>query len=56
METKKFIWIGVTVGSFIGGVIPSLWGSNPFSFTSWLLGAIGAIVGIWLGYQISRRF
>ncbi len=55
MEPKKFIYIGVAIFGTLGGFTPTLWGDNPFSFTSWLLGAVGAVVGIWVGYQVSRR-
>jgi hypothetical protein len=54
MANKKIIWIGMTVGSTIGGFIPSLWHAGMFSMWSIVLSTIGGIAGIWAGYQIGR--
>lgn len=53
MERKHLIWIGVTVGSAIGGYIPMLWGGSLFSFTSIILTAVGGLVGIWFAVKLS---
>jgi len=53
MDTKM-IWFGMFVGSFAGGYIPLLWGDSAFSFSSVLTSGAGAILGIWLGYRMSR--
>ena len=45
---SKLIWIGMAIGSTIGGLIPNLWGADIFSISSILFTAIGGIVGIWL--------
>jgi uncharacterized membrane protein YeaQ/YmgE (transglycosylase-associated protein family) len=45
------IWLGVVVGSSIGGFIPELWGADLFSYPSVLLSGIGAFVGLWIGYK-----
>ena len=47
------IWLGVLIGSTIGGFIPDLWGADFFSYSSVLLGGIGALAGLWLGYKMS---
>lgn len=47
------IWIGVLIGSTIGGFIPDLWGAGLFSYSSVLLSGLGAIAGLWLGYRMS---
>ncbi len=47
------IWIGVLVGSTIGGMIPELWGEDAFSYTSLLFSGVGAFVGLWIGYRNS---
>lgn len=52
MSRKSFLYLGATIGSFVGGYIPSLWGAGGFSGWSILLGTIGGIVGIWLAYRI----
>lgn len=53
-SSRKLIWLGLFVGSGIGGYIPALWGQGLFSMSSVLLSALGGIVGIWLGFKISR--
>lgn len=50
----KFIWLGLFVGSTVGGLIPALWGDSALSFTSIILSAIGGIVGIYYGYRLSE--
>lgn len=52
MERKTLIWIGLFIGSSIGGVIPMLWNASPISISSTLLGALGGIAGIWLGFKV----
>jgi hypothetical protein len=47
------IWLGVLIGSTIGGFIPDLWGAGLFSYSSVLLSGIGALAGLWLGYRMS---
>ncbi len=54
MNSKSLIWIGMTVGSTIGGYIPTLWGDSFLSFTSILLTAIGGFAGIYIGFKISN--
>jgi uncharacterized membrane protein YeaQ/YmgE (transglycosylase-associated protein family) len=56
MSTKSFIWIGMFVGSTIGGFIPMMWGADMFSFSSVIFNAIGAIVGIYLGFKMGQNF
>ncbi len=54
METKHLIWIGMTLGSAVGGYVPLLWGGSVFSFTSIILTAIGGLAGIWAGYKLGN--
>ena len=55
MGSKGIVWIGMFMGSLIGGYLPALWGdTNIFSFASLILGTIGAIAGIYVGWKISR--
>lgn len=51
---RKMIWIGMIVGSTVGGAIPGLWHASMFSFASMILSAIGGLAGIWLGYRLGR--
>jgi len=52
MDSRKLIWAGMFIGSSVGSYVPALWGAGLFSFSSVLLGAIGAFVGIWIGYRL----
>ena len=54
MDTKKLVWLGFFVGSAIGSYVPVIWGGSLFSFTSVVLTAVGALIGIWAGYRISQ--
>ncbi len=54
MNSKKLIWLGMFVGYYAGGYIPILWGSGLFSPASVLFGAIGASIGIWLGFKLGQ--
>ncbi len=51
---KTFVWIGLFVGSTLGGMAPQLWGDGPFSGWSLLLSVVGGFVGIWGGYRLGR--
>jgi len=42
------------VGSTIGSYIPLLWGAGVFSFSSIILGAVGAIAGIWIAFKLTH--
>lgn len=55
MNSKVLIWGGMFVGSTIGGLIPSLWGADMFSFSPIILSGVGAFVGIWAGFKISQN-
>lgn len=51
---KLLIGIGMFVGSTIGSYVPVLWGGSLLSLLSILFSVIGGVVGIWLGYQVSK--
>jgi len=52
--TKKFVWIGMFVGSAIGNMLPTLWGGDAISFSGVLLSLAGGVIGIWVGYRIGQ--
>ncbi|MCX6703454.1 MAG: hypothetical protein NTV02_02075 [Candidatus Zambryskibacteria bacterium] len=54
MQSKKIIFLTMTVGGYVGSYIPALWGTGEFSFASIIFSAIGGFAGIWLGYKISQ--
>ena len=54
MSKKTLVWIGLMIGSAVGGYLPVLWGGDLISFTSVTLSAVGGVVGIWLGYRLGE--
>jgi predicted MFS family arabinose efflux permease len=46
------IWLGILIGSCIGGVAPELWGAGLISYSGVLLSGAGALVGLWAGYKL----
>lgn len=54
MNPKRTILIFTIVGGTLFGYIPSLWGDGFMSMPSVLFTALGGILGIWIGYKISR--
>jgi hypothetical protein len=51
---KKLCWIGLFIGSTIGGYLPVLWGGDLLSFSSLFFGLVGGLLGIWAGYKIGQ--
>ncbi len=51
MSDKKLIYLGASVGSILGSMVPNLWGAGVFSLSSILLGGVGGVLGIWLAYK-----
>ncbi len=52
---KLIIGIGMFTGSTIGSYIPLLWGGTLLSFSSIFFSVIGGILGIVIGYRISKH-
>lgn len=53
MNSKTLIWVGLFIGSTVGGLLPSLWGADAFSLSGLFGSTIGGIVGTWIGYKLS---
>ncbi len=53
MSAKTMVFIGMTVGSIVGGYIPVLFGASLLSISSLIGNTIGALVGIYIGYKLS---
>lgn len=51
--TKTFTWLGLLVGSTLGGLAPMLWGDDMLSVAGLLLSVVGGIAGILAGYRIA---
>ena len=55
METKTYIWIGIFLGSLIGGGIGSVLDhGNMLGVWSFTLGILGSFAGIWAGYKLGN--
>ena len=55
METKRLIWLGIFVGSTIGGLIGNwLDHGNGLGFWTLALGTIGSFGGGWGGYKLGN--
>ena len=52
MGERFYYMVGMSLGSFIGGFIPNLWGASMMSFSGIFFSAVGGIVGIWLVYKM----
>ena len=53
---KSLIWLGLIVGSTLGGLVPEMWGDSMFSGWSLLLSVLGGFLGIWAGYRLGKMF
>ncbi len=53
MSQKSVIYLGLFIGSTIGGFIPMLWGDSMMSLSAILLSGLGGIVGIIVGYKLT---
>lgn len=55
MSTKPIILLLMSIGGTIGSYVPTLWGDTSFlSFSGLFFGAVGSIVGIYIGFRISE--
>ncbi len=46
---RSRIWLGILIGSTLGGFVPELWGADLLSTSSILLSGLGAFAGLWIG-------
>ena len=54
MSSKTMIMIGMVVGTYLGGYILTLFGSDTFSMMSIIGSMIGGIIGVYLGYKLTK--
>lgn len=52
MSSKKWIMIGLFVGSSIGGYIPILFGASWISYMSLIGSTVGGFLGIYITYKL----
>jgi len=55
MTPKTLVWIGIIIGSTVGGWVPTLWGAELLSFSAVIGSLVGGLLGIWAAYKISQR-
>jgi hypothetical protein len=51
---KKLIYLGMFIGSTIGGFVPAIWGGDLLSMSGLFFSLVGGILGIWVGYKIGQ--
>lgn len=56
MSRKSLLYLGATVGSTIGGFIPSLMGVDWLSAWGILGSGVGGILGVWGMYKLADRY
>ena len=49
---RSLVWLGLFVGSTLGGMVPALWGGDTFSMAGVVLSTVGGALGIWAGYRL----
>ncbi len=54
MSQKSIIYLGLFIGSTIGGSLPLLWGDSMFSISAVILSGVGGIAGIIVGYRLTN--
>jgi uncharacterized membrane protein len=50
---KKVIYLGVSVGGMVGGLIGSRFDNGSFGVWGIVLSLVGSLLGIYAGYKIS---
>ncbi len=53
LMSKGPTYVGGLVGSFVGSLVPSVWGAGQLSMWSLVSFAIGGVLGVWLAYRLS---
>lgn len=51
---RGVIGMCVLFGSLVGGYVPVLWGASSLGAQSLLFGAVGGVVGVFVGARISE--
>ena len=53
MSRKTLIFIGMFIGSVLGGYVPVLFGAELLSFSSLLGNTIGGLLGVYLVFKLT---
>ncbi len=54
MDSKNLIWVFMSIGMFVGGLIPTMFGASEFSFSSVIFSSLGGILGIVIAFKLTR--
>jgi hypothetical protein len=54
--SKKVVWVGVLIGSSLGGYVPTLFGASGLSLWALLGSTIGGVAGVWAGIVLGDRW
>lgn len=54
MSPKSIVFLGMAVGSLIGGYLPVFFGASVFSYTSLLGNVLGGLLGIYITYKTTQ--
>ena len=54
MPSKLSVFIWTTVGSVIGGYVPTLWGGDFLSYSGVFFSGLGGILGVFFAVQLAR--
>lgn len=52
MDAKKAVMLGMTIGTMVGGYLPSFFGVSLFSPISLLGNVAGGLIGIYIAYKL----
>lgn len=55
MGSKFVIYFCAFVGSTVGGYVPALWHQGIFSAWSIILGGVGGLFGVYVGFKINQN-
>lgn len=55
MSSKTLMYLGVTIGSIIGGYLPALWGGSLFSVAGVLTSSLGGAIGLVITYKLIKN-
>jgi len=53
MSPKSAVFLGMLIGSLVGGWIPSIFGADLFSYAGVIGSTIGALLGVYLAYKLT---
>lgn len=54
MSSKTFIYLGLIVGSVVGGYVPTLFGVDLLSAIPVITSSLGAALGVYICYKLTR--